>query len=288
MERIRRWYRQSLAAATEAATCFALGFRESLQPAALFRSASLCILVSVLCTWLFVHFFEPIIRLCGWAALYTAFSVANFALIPNGSLIEAGSGGPYFDPLAAFNGLAGLAQLAFYFVGYAALFFVALYAASIVFGIRLGLRIGLLGQLKEQVRQRYPRLAPASGERISLWRAAGFRLAPWLGVSGSILVGLLVPLYNGVLLLLALAYLNIRFLLPATLAGLADAGEQLAVLRARRGSLLLFGLLILLLALVPLLNLLLPAVLGGGTCHLANRGLAQLRGEATAESGSAD
>ncbi|MCF3999266.1 hypothetical protein L2E47_56970, partial [Pseudomonas aeruginosa] len=75
----------------------------------------------------------------------------------------------------------------------------------------------------EQVRQRYPRLAPASGERISLWRAAGFRLAPWLGVSGSILVGLLVPLYNGVLLLLALAYLNIRFLLPATLAGLADA-----------------------------------------------------------------
>ncbi len=120
-------------------------------------------------------------------------------------------------------GLAGLAQLAFYFVGYAALFFVALYAASIVFGIRLGLRIGLLGQLKEQVRQRYPRLAPASGERISLWRAAGFRLAPWLGVSGSILVGLLVPLYNGVLLLLALAYLNIRFLLPATLAGLADA-----------------------------------------------------------------
>ncbi|WP_338851847.1 hypothetical protein WCU24_26330 [Pseudomonas aeruginosa] len=152
MERIRRWYRQSLAAATEAATCFALGFRESLQPAALFRSASLCILVSVLCTWLFVHFFEPIIRLCGWAALYTAFSVANFALIPSGSLIEAGSGGPYFDPLAAFNGLAGLAQLAFYFVGYAALFFVALYAASIVFGIRLGLRIGLLGQLKEQVR----------------------------------------------------------------------------------------------------------------------------------------
>ncbi len=110
MERIRRWYRQSLAAATEAATCFALGFRESLQPAALFRSASLCI---------------------------------------------------------------------------------PLYAASIVFGIRLGLRIGLLGQLKEQVRQRYPRLAPASGERISLWRAAGFRLAPWLGVSGSILVGLL-------------------------------------------------------------------------------------------------
>ncbi|RMS49278.1 hypothetical protein ALP65_03911 [Pseudomonas aeruginosa] len=59
------------------------------------------------------------------------------------------------------------------------------------------------------------------------------------------------------------------------------------MLRARRGSLLLFGLLILLLALVPLLNLLLPAVLGGGTCHLANRDLAQLRGEATAESGSA-
>ncbi|VTL98256.1 Uncharacterised protein [Pseudomonas aeruginosa] len=287
MERIRRWYRQTLAAATEAATCFALGFRESLQPAALFRSAGLCILVSVLCTWLFVHFFEPIIRFCGWAALYTAFSVANFALIPSGSLIEAGSGGPYFDPLAAFNGLAGLAQLAFYFVGYAALFFVALYAASIVFGIRLGLRIGPARTTEGAG----PPTLPATGTRFRRKDLAvacrGFRLAPWLGVSGSILVGLLVPLYNGVLLLLALAYLNIRFLLPATLAGLADAGEQLAVLRARRGSLLLFGLLILLLALVPLLNLLLPAVLGGGTCHLANRGLAQLRGEATAESGSA-
>ncbi|MFP9025986.1 hypothetical protein ACLI38_35085, partial [Pseudomonas aeruginosa] len=131
------------------------------------------------------------------------------------------------------------------------------------------------------------RRVSASVGMFSLSRVSGFRLAPWLGVSGSILVCLLVPLYTGVLLLLVLAYLNIRFLLPATLSGLADAGEQLAVLRARRGSLLLFGLLILLLALVPLLNLLLPAVLGGGTCHLANRGLAQLRGEATAESGSA-
>ncbi|MGC3136614.1 hypothetical protein ACPTJ6_30110 [Pseudomonas aeruginosa] len=59
------------------------------------------------------------------------------------------------------------------------------------------------------------------------------------------------------------------------------------MLRGRRGSLLLFGQLILLLALVPLLNLVLPAELGGGTSHLANPGLAQLRGEATAESGSA-
>ncbi|MGV8267776.1 hypothetical protein ACV334_33990, partial [Pseudomonas aeruginosa] len=78
-----------------------------MQPAALFRSASLGILVSVMCTWLFVPSSEPIIRLCGRAALYPAFSVANRALLPSGSLLEARSRGPYFDRLAACNGLAG-------------------------------------------------------------------------------------------------------------------------------------------------------------------------------------
>lgn len=82
------------------------------------------------------------------------------------------------------------------------------------------------------------------------------------------------------LLLLLLAYLNVRFLIPAALSGLASGSEQLQAVARQRGAMTAFGLLILLIAPLPIINLLLPALLGAGSCHLAYRGL--LRAELAA------
>ncbi|MGA4814960.1 hypothetical protein ACPA9J_04465 [Pseudomonas aeruginosa] len=151
------------------------------------------ILVGVLCTWLFVHFFELIIRLCSWARCTPAFSVANFALIPGGSLIEVGGGGPYFDPLAASTagGTGATGVLSRRLCPRCC--FIALARRRHRRGIRLGCRIGLLGHTEGTGPPTLPdwHLPPAKGSRVACRRLPPGTLA---GRFGSILVGLLVPL----------------------------------------------------------------------------------------------
>jgi hypothetical protein len=163
---------------------------------------------------------------------------------------------------------------------YAALLAVAivvvLYAGAVVLSIRLSLRWVLMGRLKTRTRSHYPSLLQRQPATTDLLRAGRYHLGPWLGIGLGPLLCLLIPVVNGVLLLMLLAYLNVRFLVPTALAGLASGAEQMRVVRVQRGALIAFGLLILMLALVPVLNLLLPALLGGGVCHLAYRGLDRL------------
>lgn len=253
----------------EAFICLGLALRSSLRPGILIGSAGLCLLMTSLWGWLFYAHFEFIAKAAGLIATFVVMGAATLGLLPSIS------GGP-----ATISAMASIAPALALMAVYAALLAVAivvvLYAGAVVLSIRLSLRWVLMGRLKARARSRYPSLLQRQPAAADLLRAGRYHLGPWLGIGLGPLLYLLIPVVNGVLLLMLLAYLNVRFLVPTALAGLASGAEQMRVVRAQRGALIAFGLLILMLALVPVLNLLLPALLGGGVCHLAYRGLDRL------------
>jgi len=253
----------------EAFICLGLALRSSLRPGILIGSAGLCLLMTSFWGWLFYTHFEFIAKAAGLIASFVIMGAAALGLLPSVS------GGP-----ATISAMANIAPALALMAVYAALLAVAivvvLYAGAVVLSIRLSLRWVLMGRLKTRARSRYPSLLQRQPAAADLLRAGRYHLGPWLGIGLGPLLCLLIPVVNGVLLLMLLAYLNVRFLVPTALAGLASGAEQMRVVRAQRGALIAFGLLILMLALVPVLNLLLPALLGGGVCHLAYRGLDRL------------
>lgn len=278
--RLKRTFIAIRSAAREAGVCFALGLKDSLHPGILLPSIWLSLLVTLIGTGLFVYFFTDILKLCGYAALFTALSVANFALLP--TLATTSSNVVFVpDPFALFNAFAGMVQLVLYLAAYTGIFFVILFCACVLLGIRLGAPRVLLPSVRKRLGAGYGMTLSTGAPTDSLWSAANRSLPTWLGISGWTMACLLIPVYNGVLMLLGLLYLNIRFLLPAAIKGWSDGAEQLQVIRARNGTLLLFGLLMALLALIPVLNLLLPGVLCAGTCHLGCRALRQASNQAT-------
>lgn len=249
---------------TEAFICLALALRSSLRPGIVLRSSGLCLLMFGLWSWVFYAHFELIAKAAGLISMFVVYGAATLGFLPS---LSGGSGG----------GMAGIGPALAMLLIYAALLTVAviavLYIGLIVLGIRLALRWVLMGSLRARALERYPLLATRTPGDPNLLQSGRFHLGPWLGIGIGPLLCLAVPVLNGVLLLLLLAYLNVRFLVPAALSGLASGAEQMQAVRRQRGATIAFGLLILLLALVPVLNLLLPALLGAGTCHLAYRGL---------------
>ncbi len=257
----------------EAFICLGLALRSSLRPGILIGSSGLCLLMTSFWGWLFYTHFEFIAKAAGLIASFVIMGAAALGLLPSVS------GGP-----ATISAMANIAPALALMAVYAALLAVAivvvLYAGAVVLSIRLSLRWVLMGRLKTRTRSHYPSLLQRQPATTDLLRAGRYHLGPWLGLGIGIGIGpllcLLIPVVNGILMLMLLAYLNVRFLVPAALAGLASGAEQMRVVRAQRGALIAFGLLILMLAVVPVLNLLLPALLGSGVCHLAYRGLDRL------------
>lgn len=257
----------------EAFICLGLALRSSLRPGILIGSSGLCLLMTSFWGWLFYTHFEFIAKAAGLIASFVIMGAAALGLLPSVS------GGP-----ATISAMANIAPALALMAVYAALLAVAivvvLYAGAVVLSIRLSLRWVLMGRLKTRTRSHYPSLLQRQPATTDLLRAGRYHLGPWLGLGIGIGIGpllcLLIPVVNGILMLMLLAYLNVRFLVPAALAGLASGAEQMRVVGAQRGALIAFGLLILMLAVVPVLNLLLPALLGSGVCHLAYRGLDRL------------
>lgn len=250
----------------EAFICLGLALRSSMRPGILLRSIGLCILLSAFWSWIFFTYFEPIAVGAGVVSFFVTYGALALGLLPG---VSGGAG--------TISAMAGIGQaLAMMLVVTAVLTLVViatLYAGAIVFSIRLALRWTLMTSLRKRSLKPYPALAKRTPATSDLLNSGRYHLAPWLGISLGPVLCLLVPGLNGLLLVMLLAYLNVRFLFPAALSGLASGAEQLEAVRAQRGAIIVYGLLMLGLALIPLLNLLLPAILGSGACHLAYRGL---------------
>ena len=253
-----------VAAFREAFTCLGLAFRDSLRPGILLRSAGICILASVFWTWVFFHYYEQIGIGCGALSFFIVYGGAVLGFLP--SLSGGGGGG--------MAGMAGpLGMLVLYVAALALVMAVVLYSGAIVLSIRVALRWVLMGKVRARCLRHYPALQQRAKGDGNLLLGARYILGPWLGFTLGTLACLLIPLVNGVLLVMLLAYLNVRFLTPSAFASLVSSSEQLEAINGQRGAMLAFGLLVLLLALVPVVNLLLPALLAGGACNLGYRGL---------------
>ncbi len=263
---IKTAFHATIAAFREAFICLGLAFRDSLRPGILLRSAGLCALAFGLWTWVFFEYYEQIGTACGVLSLVIIYGGVVLGFLPS---ISGGGGS-----VASMGSMGGpLAMLVLYVAALALVMFVLLYIGAIVASIRLALRWVLMGSVRKRCMRHYPLLQQrAAGDR-NLLRGARYVIGPWLGLTLGMLVCLLIPLVNGVLMVLLLAYLNVRFLTPAAFSNLVSSSEQLAALKGQRGAIVAFGVLILLLAMVPVANLLLPALLAGGACHLGYRGL---------------
>nr|WP_315446377.1 EI24 domain-containing protein [uncultured Pseudomonas sp.] len=266
----------------EAMTCLALALRSSLRPGIVMRSSLLCLLAFGLWSWLFYNHFELISIASGYLSLFIVGGGAVLGFIPTGGglgLGGVGAGGG-FTGVASGAGVLGMLLI------YAALLTLAvivlLYLSLIVLSIRLALRWVLMGSLRQRALQQYPHLTQQTRGSAKLLSGARYYVAPWLGLGIGPLVCLLVPVINGALLIVLLAYLNVRFLTAPALSGIASGSEQLQAVRQQRGAMIFFGLLIFLIALVPVLNLLVPALLGAGSCHLAYRGMERAQSPAGA------
>ncbi|WP_347903791.1 EI24 domain-containing protein [Pseudomonas purpurea] len=269
----------------EAMTCLALALRSSLRPGILFRSSLLCLLAFGLWTWLFYNHFALISMVSGYLSLFIVGGGAVLGFIPTGGGLGVGAGASV-GAGAGFTGMASVAGVLGMLVIYAALLTLAvialLYLCLIVLSIRLALRWVLMDSLRERALRQYPHLAQRTCGSSELLRGARYFVAPWLGLGIGPLLCLLVPVINGALLIVLLAYLNVRFLTAPALSGIASGSEQLQAVQQQRGPMIFFGLLIFLIALVPVLNLLVPALLGAGSCHLAYRGMERAQSPAGA------
>jgi uncharacterized protein involved in cysteine biosynthesis len=247
----------------EAFICLGLAFRDSLRPGILLRSAGICVLASVLWTWVFIHYYEQIAIGSGALSFFIVYGGVILGFLPG---LSGGGGG--------MAGMAGpLGMMVMYVAALALIMAVVAYAGAIVLSIRVTLRWVLMGKVRARCLRHYPALQQRETGDRNLLLGVRYILGPWVGFTLGTLACLLIPLVNGVLIILLLAYLNVRFLVPAAFGSLISSSEQLDAINGQRGAMLAFGLLILLLALVPVVNLLLPALLAGGACHLGYRGL---------------
>lgn len=281
MKCIKRFFRAIGMGASEAVICFVLGLKESLIPSLLIRSAGWCLLVGTACIYGFYNQFSEIALFCVWIALFSAMSVTNFAVfgaVASAAGVVTGSVAAV-NPIPWLNLLAGVGQVAVYLTVYFVLFFSILFFTCMMLGVRLVIHMGFFQRVQLLVEGGYPSLVTkGQGQSVSALLAARYRPTKWLGVSGWTLMGLLIPLYNGILILLSLPYLSMRLLLAPAIARYADGEEQLKVIRAQRVSVLFLGIFNLLLACVPLVNLLLPVTLSASACHLYMRALVRQRG----------
>lgn len=280
MNLLKRFYQALLAGLREAGLCFMLGLRDSLAPGLLLRSAGWCLLVTGACLYLYYENFAAIAEFCLKVSFFAVLGVAQLTVVPAAPVTP----GVYVDPFVLFNSLVGIVQLALYMGAYFVVLMSMLLLAMVVLGLRLVVHLGLLRTVRGRVVRAYPGLCdrlPQPGE--SAWRAARYDPAKWLGLSWWTLLSLFIPFYNGLLILLALPFVHVRLMLASAIGPYAQGAEVLAVARSGRVAALFLGVFNLLLLCIPVLNLILPATLCSGACHLYMRALQRHRAQAQLE-----
>lgn len=166
---------------------------------------------------------------------------------------------------SAAKAMLSIGQIALALLALAAFFYVMVFIVGAIGTARLPLRWLLLERAKAVVARRYVAWAPPAGLDASAARPAWRRRL-------LLLLSLLIPVWAMCVLISYLLAWNIQMVYGAAAEEVLGAEQQAALRREQRPAIFALGLLLCLLMLVPVLNLLLPAVLCTSVCHLQRRG----------------
>ncbi|TWI70064.1 hypothetical protein IP91_01144 [Pseudoduganella lurida] len=257
-------------ASREALTCLGLGLRDSRHAGLWWRSALGSIAVVLFWMWLYCRFAGFFQELSVVAALLGVGGLFSLGILDFGPGLASGPATlSNMGSVLNVHALAGLGQTLL------AVAQVALAAIALVAFVYLLIFVACaLGTLRVLAPWMYLRRArEVAGRRYPNWQVPAALPAARSGWRRFLaLLALFIPVWAAIVVLRSLIAFSVRSLYAPAAAGLLDTDQQRALAEAQRPAIVILGLLLCLMMLVPVLNLLVPAVLCSSVCHLQRRG----------------
>lgn len=250
---LRRW----ALASREAGVCLGLGARDAIRPRLLLPSILLIFVATAIMIW--VYYSAPV-EIAGVSGIMGLCAVLGGGVTWAGGGMGSSINGLAFIQLAWLLILIGAASVIFY---------VLLFAFGTLCLVLLALPVTMLPRAVQQALRHYPEPFAGLPDNMAF---SGTQLAKQIGwILLILLVCFLLPLASWFVLLTIMAMLNLLLLYAAASRALPETRLTLLAVRWRWRPMLLIGLLLLVLALIPFLNLLAPALMCSTMMHLACR-----------------
>ncbi|MGK5025327.1 hypothetical protein [Janthinobacterium sp. RB2R34] len=255
----------------EASACIGLGLRDTRHEGMWWRSSLLCMVVLLLWLGLYSYFGQFFLELSGMLALVSVTGLLGVGVLDGVGTLASGPAtisqmGNLTGGLGSFvKSLVSIGQIALALLALAAFFYVLVFIVGTISTARLPLRALLLGRARKVVARRYPSWQPPPDLSSLVSR-------PSWGKRLLLLLSLLIPVWAMCVLIAWLLAWNVRLVYGAAADGVLDQEQRQASSRMQGPAIVALGLMLCLLMLVPVLNLLVPALLCTSVCHLQRRG----------------
>lgn len=255
----------------EAFTCVGLGLRDTRHAGLWWRSALWCMAVVTLWLGLYSYFGRFFVELSAMLALVSVAGLLGLGVMDGVGTLASGPAtvsqmGNIAGGLgSAAKAMLSIGQIAMALLALAAFFYVMVFIVGAIGTARLPLRWLLLERAKAVAARRYAAWQAPAGLELSATHPAWRRHL-------LLLLSLLIPVWAMCVLVSYLLAWNVQMVYGAAAEEVFDAEQQAALRREQRPAIFALGLLLCLLMLIPVLNLLLPALLCTSVCHLQRRG----------------
>jgi hypothetical protein len=265
----------------EAAICLGLGIRTALAPALLLRSAILGGLLGGFWFWLFWQHLSNI----GEFSIMAAATLVMGLILPLGGVAQralvstpvTATTSTVFDSLghSTYNAgvhLFNIGSILVYVLALSAVVVALLWALAYLASSGLVSRSVLWQHIRDRTRRSYPALQAISppDQDIDPIRPRHLRRV-------ALVIGLLVPFVSGVLLIGLICYAVVRLFFDSLMRDRLTPGQRPRVLRKCVGPSVALGFMVIVVALIPVLNLLTPVLLGSAAGHMYYRALFEVR-----------
>lgn len=255
----------------EAWLCLGLALRDARHAGLWWRSALWCTVVVGLWLGLYIGYGKFFLELAARLAMVSVAGLLGLGLMSGIGSVTTGA--PTISQMGSFAGsLGGMAQtmlsigqFVLVLLALAGFFYVLVFIVGAISTARLPLRWLFLARARDVVARRYPQwqLSPEAAAAVS--KPSWFKRI-------LLVLSLLIPVWAMLVVVATLLAWNVWFIYGAAADGVLDADQQKRLRQAQRPAIYCLGLLLCLTMLVPVLNLLLPALLCLSVCHLQRRG----------------